>query len=127
MTDYFGERNETGRVFGTGRQGTPGVARLGFSVSPEDGAIPTGTFEITGSNSVIAEHVATHSGGQLDKIWLPKEVTVVVKQYRAVIAIDETNRIRDSIDWEHVARAFPQHVVLASPYRFWSHVRGTKV
>lgn len=127
MTDYFGEHNETGRVFGTGHQGTHGVARLDFAVAPEDGELSVGTFEIAGSNSVIAEHVAAHSGGQLDKIWLPKEITVHMKQYRAVVAIDETNRVRDSIGWEAIARAFPQHDILGSPHRFWMHVRGTRV
>lgn len=126
MTDYFGEHNASGRVFGTGRQGTHGVARLDVSVSAA-GDLSMGTFEIAGSNSVVAELVAAHAGGQLDRIWLPKEVTVVMKQYRAVIAVDETNRVRDSIGWEDFARAFPEHSVLGSPYRFWSHVRGTRV
>jgi|GEM_PF-4365179 len=127
LTDYFGEHGETGRVFGTGRQGTHGVARLAVTVTPETGALEVGTFEIAGSNSVVAEHVAGHAGGQLDKIWLPKEVTVFLKQYRAVIAIDETNRVRDAIGWDDIARRFPEHAVLGSPSRFWNHVRGTKV
>ena len=127
MTDYFGQRNETGRDFGTGRQGTTGVGRLSFTVAPRSGELAAGVFTVSGSNSVIAEHVAANAGRQLDKIWLPKEVTVFLAQYRAVIAIDETNRVRDSIGWDDIARAFPDHRVLGTPFRFWSHVRGTRL
>lgn len=128
MDDYFGVRNEAGdREVGTGHQGTHGVARISVDLSSGTSNVQAMNFEITGSNHQIASKVAARGGNQFDQIELPKEVTVYLRHYRAVIAIDEKNRVRDSIGWDDIARASGHDHDLESPQAFWAVVRTSKV
>ena len=127
MDDYFGVRNEAGdREVGTGHQGTHGVARVSFDVSSGTRNLEAQGFEIAGANREIASVVAARGGNQFDEIGLAKEVTVHLRHYRAVIAIDENNRVRDSIGWDDIARASGHDRDLSSPQVFWAIVRNSK-
>ena len=128
MDEYFGVRNVAGdREMGTGHQGTHGVVRVHFDVTSGTRGLEARDFEIAGTNSTIAAVVAARGGNQLDQMELPKEVTVYFGHYRAVIAIDEKNRVRDSIGWEDIARASGHDRDLSSPQVFWAVVRNSKV
>lgn len=128
MDEYFGVRNAAGdREAGTGHVGTHGVVRAHFDVASGTRGLEAKGFEISGSNHTIASVIAARGGYELDQMELPKELTVVLGHYRAVIAIDEKNRVRDSIGWDDIARASGHDRDLESPKAFWAVVRNSRV
>lgn len=121
MRDYFGKPTAHGREFGTSNQATPGVMQL-LMVVDRSGRAPrqdVSATKIVGLNSQLTANVIDAARHDLDKVSVPKELHVHADFGRAMIAVDESNRYKDAINWEQVQRQ-----VGMTAHQFWKVYGG---
>jgi hypothetical protein len=118
MQDYFGCPQSDGRAGGTDRSGGDGVLSVVLEIEGPSSRpkLDREQTRIIGLNSELQKYVLSSAGYELARVNLPKEVHVLCHFSHAVIALDETNRIRDVRGWEWLGQDLG-----LSASEFWKH------
>jgi hypothetical protein len=105
-----------------------GIARMSANVDASGHTIRK--FALAGMNKDMARAVLDAASRRVNKLGLPTEIefSVAWSRLKPIIVVDETGKVRTSVEWDGFRASYPavQHMadLYATPEKAWERLRG---